>query len=65
MRKFLLGFLSAVGLIGVILSLIMFITAIRFGELGRVILYFFTLLICVEMSVFFAMKLFGKKKDTP
>jgi len=63
MRKFLLIALSLAGLVGVILSLIMFIAAISFCELGRIILYFITLFVCGEMSVICIIKLCKNKND--
>ena len=63
MRKLLLAFGALFGFIGAILSLIMFISAIRFGEIGRVVLYFVTLLVCGELSVISLVNLFGKKQD--
>ncbi len=64
MRKFLLGISALVSLVGVLLSLIMFIMSIRFGELGRVLLYFVTLLISGEVLIICIMKLWGSRKDT-
>ena len=61
MRKFLLVSATIIGVLGVILSLIMSVSAIRFYELGRVLLYFITMLVCVEMSVICIMKLLSKK----
>lgn len=63
MRKAVLVVASVIGLIGVILSLILLITAIRFGELGRTLLYFVTLLISAEMFGICLTKLFGRQKD--
>ncbi|MBQ7129956.1 MAG: hypothetical protein IJO21_02805 [Oscillospiraceae bacterium] len=41
--------LSLAGLFGGILCAVQFVTAIRFGELGRVIVYFFLAVLCLEL----------------
>lgn len=48
--------------IGVLLSVIMFISAIRFGELGRVILYAVTTIVSLEMGILAIGKLFNNHK---
>ena len=53
--------LAMLGLIGIILSVIMFVSAIRFGELGRVIAYSFTAVICLELTIFSIVKLIPKE----
>ena len=63
MRKVLLGLVALLGVVGVVLSLIMFISAIRFGEIGRVVLYFITLLVSGELSAICIVDMLGKKQD--
>ena len=48
--------------IGVLLSVIMFISAIRFGELGRVILYAVTTIVSLEMGILAIGKMFNNHK---
>ena len=63
MNKALLIALSVIGAVGFILSCVLFISGICFGEWGRVILYFVTACVCAEMSVISLMKLFPNNKD--
>ena len=50
-------FLTVIGTAGAVLSFVMMIAAVRFGELGRVLLYFVTTAVCTEFAVFIALKL--------
>lgn len=43
--------LAAAGGIGVVLCAIQFVMAIRYGELGRVVVYLFLGLFCLELIV--------------
>ncbi len=58
----LLILLIVAGLIGAGVSVGLVISAVQFGELGRVVFYCVTLAICVEMAVLAALKL--KNKET-
>lgn len=51
---------ALIGIAGTVLSAIMLISAIRFYELGRVVLYSVTAIICLEMTVLSLMKAFPK-----
>jgi len=55
--------LALVGIAGIVLSAIMLISAIRFYELGRVVLYSVTAIICLEMTVLSLMKAFPKNEQ--
>ena len=61
--KFLFVILAAAGVIGVILSAILLVSAIRFGELGRVLLYSVTAIVCAELAAISITKLLPKKED--
>ena len=63
MNKKRFGFilLGLIGIVGMVLSLIMFISAIRFHELGRVVLYLVTAVVCLEMIILSLLKAFPKK----
>ena len=61
--KVLFIILAAIGVIGVILSVILLISAIRFGELGRVLLYSISALVCAELAVLSVMKALSNKRD--
>ncbi len=52
--------LGLIGIVGMVLSVIMFISAIRFHEIGRVILYLVTAVVCLEMTVLSLMKALPK-----
>ncbi len=55
--------LGIIGLAGTVLSAIMFVSAIRFSELGRVVLYLVTAVVCMEMTVLSFMKAFPKSEQ--
>ena len=62
MRKAIFIVISLVGVVCAVLSVIMLISAIRFRELGRIMLYFVTLLVGIEVLCVGAAKLFGSNK---
>ena len=51
MKKTVYKLLALLGALGLIASIIMFISAIKFGELGRVIVYFVTGILCLELLI--------------
>ena len=53
--------LSLIGVAGAILSAVLFVSAIQFFEIGRIILYFITAVVCIELSVLSFLKAFPKK----
>ena len=56
-KKVLAIIFAVVGIVGAALSVGMLISAIRFLEWGRVILYCVTLAVCVELAVLNILKL--------
>ena len=62
-KRFLFILLALIGIVGAILSAILFVSAMLFGELGRVILYLVTTIVCVEMTVLAAMRAFPRKEQ--
>lgn len=59
-KKWLLTLLivaAIIGIAGAALSVGMLISAVKFGEWGRVILYGFTTAVCIEMTVLSICKL--------
>lgn len=62
MRRVLSVIVLVAACIGAMLSIGMLIMAVRFGELGRVLVYGLIAIVCIELSVFsFA----GTKKKKP
>jgi len=57
MKKILPILGSVLGVAGTVLSAVTLGYAIRFGELGRVVLYAVTALICLELAVLSILKL--------
>lgn len=56
--------LALLGIVGAGLSVAMIISAVNFGEWGRVVLYCVTLAVCVELAVVGISKLrLANKKD--
>lgn len=55
--------LGIIGLAGTVLSVIMLVSAIRFSELGRVVLYLVTAVVCLEMTILAFMKAFPKSEQ--
>ena len=51
MKKTVYKLLALLGALGLIVSIIMFISAIKFGELGRVIVYFVIGILCLELLI--------------
>ena len=51
MKKMVYKLLALLGALGLIASIIMFISAIKFGELGRVIVYFVIGILCLELLI--------------
>lgn len=51
MKKSVYKLLALLGALGLIVSIIMFISAIKFGELGRVIVYFVIGILCLELLI--------------
>ena len=51
MKKTAYKLLALLGALGLIASIIMFISAIKFGELGRVIVYFVIGILCLELLI--------------
>ena len=51
MKKTVYKLLALLGALGLIASIIMFISAIKFGELGRVIVYFVIGILCLELMI--------------
>lgn len=51
MKKTVYKLLALLGALGLIASIIMFISAIKFGELGRVIVYFVIGILCLELLI--------------
>ena len=64
-RLFLILFalLILVGTAGAIVSAVMFVMAIRFGELGRVIVYFTLTVLCLELVVYSLIRLVNLRKS--
>lgn len=56
MKKTLFQLLALVGAIGLIVSIVMLVSAIKFGEIGRVIAYFVLGVLCLELAVWAASK---------
>lgn len=50
-RRLLFILAALIGIAGLVLSVIMFISAIRFYEIGRVILYFMLAAVCAELTI--------------
>lgn len=65
MNKKRLAFLliGLIGIAGAVLSVVMLVSAIQFKELGRVILYLVTTVVCVEMTILSFLKAFPKKEQ--
>ena len=57
MKMFLNILLAILGCGGMVFALVMFIMAIRFGELGRVVFYFVITLLFGEMTVLAVLRL--------
>lgn len=55
--------LAVVGICGTVFALIMFIMAIAFGELGRVIFYFIISILFIELSVWAILRLIRSRKN--
>ena len=51
MKKTVYKLLALLGALGLIVSIIMFISAIKFGELGRVIVYIVIGILCLELLI--------------
>ena len=51
MKKTVYKLLALLGALGLIASIIMFVSAIKFGELGRVIVYFVIGILCLELLI--------------
>lgn len=51
MKKTVYKLLALLGALGLIASIIMFVSAIKFGELGRVIVYFVIGILCLELMI--------------
>ena len=51
-----------IGTAGVILSVIMLISAIQFNEMGRMVLYLVTTIVCTELAVLSFIKAFSRKE---
>lgn len=51
------------GTAGAVTSAAMFVMAIRFGELGRVIVYFILCVSAVELTVYSAIQLIKRRKQ--
>ena len=51
MKKTVYKLLALIGALGLIVSTVMFVSAIKFGELGRVIVYFVIGILCLELSI--------------
>ena len=64
-RLFLILFalLILVGTAGAIVSAVMFVMAIRFGELGRVIVYFTLTVLCRELTIYSLIRLVNLRKS--
>ena len=58
----LLAALMIIGLVGGILCTVQFIMALRYGELGRVVVYFTIAAICIELSVLSLIRFVGERK---
>ena len=56
MKKTLFQLLALVGAIGLIVSIVMLVSAIKFGEIGRVVVYFVLGVLCLELTVWAAVK---------
>ena len=61
MKKTVYKLLALLGALGLIVSIIMFISAIKFGELGRVIVYFVIGILCLELMIW---ALLSQKKSS-
>jgi len=57
MKMLLSASLLLLGIIGVIASVVMLVSAVRFMEWGRVLLYFVTMVISGEVLIWSALKL--------
>ena len=55
--------LALVGTAGAIVSAVMFVMAIRFVELGRVIVYFTLTVLCLELVVYSLIRLVNLRKS--
>lgn len=55
--------LAVIGIVGAALSVAMLISAIRFSEWGRVVLYSVTLAVCVEFAVMNILSLKPNKSE--
>lgn len=51
MKKTVYKLLALLGALGLIVSIVMFVSAIKFVELGRVIVYFVIGILCLELLI--------------
>lgn len=65
MKNILNILLSISGICGTVFAVIMFIMAIVFGELGRVIFYFIIAILFIELSVCAILRLTRSRKICP
>jgi len=56
MKKTLFQLLALIGAVGLIASIVMLVSAIKFGEIGRVIVYFVLGVLYLELMVWAVVK---------
>ena len=59
----LFALLALIGTAGAVVSAVMFVMAIRFGELGRVIVYFMLAVLSLELAIYSFVRLVNLRKS--